>query len=154
MNEEILLGKVTCTNIACPWYSTFQPHKQSKMPRVLYFSLQNPLKNEKQCLMNICWKIGWMMPKWKMAQDSFILQYSLIHHKWFLLEMYLKYDPSYYKNTRSTMFITALFIISRNWEKTRCPSAKSWIREMQHIYIYKRVLLKMTSRNWQANWWN
>jgi len=32
------------------------------------------------------------------------------------------------------MFITALFIIARTWEQTRCPSADEWIRKLLYIY--------------------
>ena len=30
----------------------------------------------------------------------------------------------YHKDTCSTMFIAALFIIARNWKQIRCPSTK------------------------------
>ena len=32
------------------------------------------------------------------------------------------------------MFITALFIIARTWEQSRCPSADEWIRILWYIY--------------------
>jgi hypothetical protein len=31
------------------------------------------------------------------------------------------------------MFITALFIISRNWKQHKCPSIKEWIKKMWYI---------------------
>ena len=31
------------------------------------------------------------------------------------------------KNTCSTMFIAALFIIARSWKEPRCPSTEEWI---------------------------
>jgi hypothetical protein len=34
------------------------------------------------------------------------------------------------KNTCSTMFIAALFIISRNWKESRCPSTEEWIQKI------------------------
>jgi hypothetical protein len=39
----------------------------------------------------------------------------------------------YYKDMYSTMFIAALFIITRNWEQPRCPSTEEWIQKMWFI---------------------
>jgi hypothetical protein len=38
------------------------------------------------------------------------------------------------KDTCSTMFIVALFIIARSWKEHRCPSTEEWIQKMWHIY--------------------
>jgi hypothetical protein len=38
------------------------------------------------------------------------------------------------KDTCSTMFIAALFIIARSWKEPRCPSTKDWIQKMRYIY--------------------
>jgi hypothetical protein len=43
------------------------------------------------------------------------------------LGIYLKDAPTYHKDTCSTMFIAALFIIARSWKQPRCPSTKEWI---------------------------
>ena len=32
------------------------------------------------------------------------------------------------------LFITALFMIARTWEKPRCPSTEEWIKKLWHIY--------------------
>jgi hypothetical protein len=32
------------------------------------------------------------------------------------------------------MFIAALFIITRSWKETRCPSTEEWIQKMWYIY--------------------
>jgi hypothetical protein len=32
------------------------------------------------------------------------------------------------------MFISALFIIARNWKKPRCPLTEKWIQKMWYIY--------------------
>ena len=32
------------------------------------------------------------------------------------------------------MFITALFIIARDWKQPRCPSVDEWIRKLWYIY--------------------
>ena len=62
------------------------------------------------------------------------------------LEIELPYDPAipllgiHTKETRSerdtctTMFITALFIIASTWKQPRCPSADEWIRKLWYIY--------------------
>jgi hypothetical protein len=38
------------------------------------------------------------------------------------------------KDTSSTMFIAALFIIARSWKEPRCPSTEKWIQIMWYIY--------------------
>ena len=62
------------------------------------------------------------------------------------LELELPYDPAipllgiHKKETRierdscTSMFIAALFIIARTWKQPRCPSADEWIRKPQYIY--------------------
>jgi hypothetical protein len=42
--------------------------------------------------------------------------------------------PTGKKDTCSTMFIAALFIIARNWKKPRCPSREECIQKMWYIY--------------------
>jgi hypothetical protein len=32
------------------------------------------------------------------------------------------------------MFIAALFIITRSWKQSRCPSTEEWIQKIWHIY--------------------
>jgi hypothetical protein len=39
------------------------------------------------------------------------------------------------KDTCSTIFIAALFIITRSWKEPRCPSTEEWIQKMWYIYI-------------------
>jgi hypothetical protein len=38
-------------------------------------------------------------------------------------------------DTRSAMFINALFITARNWKLSRCPSSEEQIKIMWYIYI-------------------
>jgi hypothetical protein len=38
------------------------------------------------------------------------------------------------KDTCSTMFIAALFIIARSWKEPRSPSTEEWIQKMWYIY--------------------
>jgi hypothetical protein len=51
-----------------------------------------------------------------------------------LLSIYPEDVPTGKKATYSTMFIAALFIIGRIWEKPRCPSTKGCIKKMWYIY--------------------
>ena len=62
------------------------------------------------------------------------------------LEIELPYDPAIpllgihteetriERDTCTSMFITALFIIARTWKQPRCPSADEWIRKLWYIY--------------------
>ena len=51
-----------------------------------------------------------------------------------LLGIYPEEVPTGNKNTCSTMFIAALFIIARSWKEPRCPSTEEWIQKMRYIY--------------------
>jgi hypothetical protein len=51
-----------------------------------------------------------------------------------LLGIYPKDVPTGKKDTCSTMFIAALFIIARSWKEHRFPSTEEWIQEMWYIY--------------------
>ena len=57
-----------------------------------------------------------------------------------LLAIYLKGVPTCSKDTCSTMFIAALFIIARSWKEPKCSSTEEWIQKMW--YIYTMELLK------------
>jgi hypothetical protein len=51
-----------------------------------------------------------------------------------LLGLYSEDAPICNKDTCSTMFIAALFIIARNWKEPRCSSTEEWIQKMWYIY--------------------
>jgi hypothetical protein len=51
-----------------------------------------------------------------------------------LLGIYPEDVPTCNKNTCSTMFIAALFIIARSWKEPRCPSTEEWIQKTWYIY--------------------
>jgi hypothetical protein len=51
-----------------------------------------------------------------------------------LLVIYPQDVPTYNKDTCSTMFIEALFIIARSWKEPTCPSTEEWIQKMWYIY--------------------
>jgi hypothetical protein len=47
-----------------------------------------------------------------------------------LNEIYSEDVPTCNKDTCSTMFIAALFIIAMNWKEARCHSTEEWIQKM------------------------
>jgi hypothetical protein len=51
-----------------------------------------------------------------------------------LLGVNPKDAPTYNKDTCSTMFIAALFIIARSWEQHRCPSTEERIQKICYLY--------------------
>jgi hypothetical protein len=50
-----------------------------------------------------------------------------------LLGIYPEDVPTGKKDTCSTMFIAALFIIARSWKEPRCPSIEEWIQKMWYF---------------------
>jgi hypothetical protein len=50
-----------------------------------------------------------------------------------LLGIYPENVPTCNKDTCSTMFIAALFIIARSWKEPRCPTTEEWIQKMWYI---------------------
>jgi hypothetical protein len=51
------------------------------------------------------------------------------------LGIYPEDVPTSKKDTCSSMFIAASFIIARRWKEPRCPSIEEWIPKMWCIYI-------------------
>jgi len=51
-----------------------------------------------------------------------------------LLGRYPKVTLTYNKDTCSTLFKAALFIITRSWKEPRCPSTEEWIQKVWYIY--------------------
>ena len=51
-----------------------------------------------------------------------------------LLGIYPEDVPTGNRDTCSTIFIEALFIIARSWKELRCPSTEEWIQKMWYIY--------------------
>ena len=44
------------------------------------------------------------------------------------------------KDTRTPVFIAALFTIARTWKQPRCPLADEWIRKLWYIYTVESLL--------------
>jgi hypothetical protein len=71
-----------------------------------------------------------------------------------LLGIYPGDAPTGKKDTCSTMFIAALFIIARSWKEPRCPSTEEWIQKMWYIYTMSTTqLLKRMNLLLHFNWW-
>jgi hypothetical protein len=51
-----------------------------------------------------------------------------------LLGIYPEDAPTCNKDTWSTMFIEAIFIIAKSWKEPKCPSKAEWIQKMWYIY--------------------
>ena len=63
------------------------------------------------------------------------------------LGIYPRDAQSYHKGIFSTVFISALFVITITWKQPRCSSVKEWIKKMWYIYTmeYYSVAKKMAS---------
>ena len=73
------------------------------------------------------WKSVWQfLRKWDITlqEDPVILP----------LGIYPEDSPACSKDTCSTMFIAALFIITRSWKEPTFPSMEEWIQKMWYIY--------------------
>ena len=62
-----------------------------------------------------------------------------------LLGIYPEDIPPSNKDTCSSMFITALFIVARSWKEPRCPSTEEWIRKMWYIYTMEYYYSAITN---------
>ena len=58
------------------------------------------------------------------------------------------------RDTCTTMFIAALFVIARTWKQPRCPSADEWIRKLWNIYTmeYYSAIKKNTFESVLMRW--
>jgi hypothetical protein len=64
-----------------------------------------------------------------------------------LLGIYPEDVPTCNKDTCSTMFIAASFIIARSWKESRCPSTEEWIQKMWYIYTMEYYYSAMEKMN-------
>jgi len=91
---------------------------------------------ERRTLLHCWWDCRLVQPLWKSVWrvlrkwDIEIPEDPAIS----LLGIYPKDVPTYNKDTCSTMFIAALFIIASSWIGPRCPSTEEWIQKMWYIY--------------------
>jgi hypothetical protein len=91
---------------------------------------------ERRTLLHFWWDCKLVQPLWKSVWqflrnlDILQLQDPIIP----LLGIYPEDIQTSKKDTCSTMFIAALFIIARSRKETSCPSTEKWIQKMWYIY--------------------
>jgi hypothetical protein len=78
------------------------------------------------------WKSIW----WFLRKHRVLLEDVAIS----LLCIYPEVVPTGKKDTCSSMFISALFIIARSWKEPRYPSTEEWIQKMCYIYTIEYCL--------------
>jgi hypothetical protein len=83
---------------------------------------------KKGTLLHCWWDCKLVQPLWKSfwwflgKLGIVLLEYLAIP----LLDIYPEDVPSCNKDTCSTMFIEALFLIPISWKEPRCPSTEEW----------------------------
>ena len=62
--------------------------------------------------------------------------------------------PTGKKDTCSTMYLAALFIIARSWKEPRCTSTEEWIQKMRYIYTmeYYSAIKNNEFMKFSDNW--
>jgi hypothetical protein len=85
---------------------------------------------ERGALLHCWWDFKLVQPLWKSVW-RFLRKLDIVLP---LLGIYPEDVPTGKKDTCSTMFIAAFFIISRSWKELRCPSTEEWIQKMWYIY--------------------
>ena len=72
-----------------------------------------------------------------------------------LLVIYREDVPTRNKNTFSTLFIAALFIIARSWKEHRCPSTEEWLQKTWYIYTieYYSAIKNNEFMKFLGNFW-
>jgi hypothetical protein len=69
------------------------------------------------------------------AESGQLNSFSCLKNTIPLLGIYPEDVPTGKKDTWSTMFIAALFIVARSWKEPRfCPSTEEWIQKTWYIY--------------------
>jgi hypothetical protein len=74
------------------------------------------------------WDCKLVQPLWKSVWWS-LRKLNIVLSEDPLLDIYPEDAPTYNKDTYSTMFIAAIFIIARSWKEPRCPSTEEWIQK-------------------------
>ena len=91
----------------------------------------------KGTLLHCWWGCKLVLPLWKSVW-RFLRKLDIPEHPVIpLLGICPRGAPTYNKDTCTTMFIAALFIIARSWKEPRCPSVDEWIQKLWYIYTMK-----------------
>jgi hypothetical protein len=91
---------------------------------------------ERRTLLHSLWNCKLVQPLWKSVWQ-FLRKFGIVLQEdppIPLLGIYPEDVATGNKNTCSTMFIAALFIIARSWKEPRCPSTEEWIQKLWYIY--------------------
>jgi hypothetical protein len=90
---------------------------------------------ERGTLLHFWWDCRLVQPLWKSVW-RFLRKLDIVLPEdpaISLLGIYSEDAPTGKKDTCSTMFIAALFIIARSLKEPRCPSTEKWIQKMWYI---------------------
>jgi hypothetical protein len=102
---------------------------------------------ERKILLHCWWECKLVQPLWKSVWQ-FLRKLDIVlveDPAPLLLSIYPEDVPTSKKDTCSTMFIAALFIIARSWKESRCPSTEECIQKM--LYIYTMVYYSAIKNN-------
>jgi hypothetical protein len=91
---------------------------------------------ERGTLLHCWWDFKLVQPLWKSVWQ-FLRKLDIVLPEdpdIPLLGIYPEDAPACDKDTCSTVFIAALFIIVRSWKEPRCSSTEEWIQKMWYIY--------------------
>jgi hypothetical protein len=91
---------------------------------------------ERGTLLHFWWDCKLVQPLWRSVW-KFLRKLDIIQpedSKIPLLGIYPEDAPTCNKDTCSTMFIAALFIIARSWKEAKYPSKEEWIQKIWYIY--------------------
>jgi hypothetical protein len=108
---------------------------------------------ERGTLLHCWWDCKLVQPLWKSVWwflrklDIVLSEEPVIP----LLAIYPEDVPTCKKDTCSTIFIAALFIIARSWKESRYPSTEEWIQKMWYIYTIK-YYSSIKNMNFTAKW--
>jgi hypothetical protein len=97
---------------------------------------------ERETLLHCGWDCKLVHPLWKSVWrflrklDMVLLEDPTIP----LLGIYPEDVPTSKKETCSTMFIAALFIIAKSWKVPKCPSTEEWIQKYV-VHLHNGVVL-------------
>jgi hypothetical protein len=83
-------------------------------------------------LLHCWWECKLVWPLWKSIWQ-FLRKLGIGPHQdpaIPFLRIYPKYATLYHKDTYSSMFIAALFVIARNWKQPRYPTIEEWIKKI------------------------
>jgi hypothetical protein len=91
---------------------------------------------ERGTLLHFWWDFKLVQPLWKSVWQFLRKLYIGLPEDPVIprLGIYIEDVPTYNKDTCSTMFIEALFIIARSCKQPRCPTTKEYIQKMWYIY--------------------